>query len=202
MAAAEVNRSYHARLWRSQTDFANSVWPFVRGQMSHAEWLDPVNCLARLARLGTLAERAERGTCVCGEVVNELSLAPVTVSQHLETAGLVRGEVDGPRSCYCVDGTARREVADGLAAFLGPALDALDASACDGGAPMETAAVDAPAVAAPVVSRAPAASRTLDLILLAAAPERDRVDPECLRRRLQRRARRDDPPDVGLLQLG
>ena len=64
--------------------------------------------------------------------MDELPLAQATVSQHLKTlkaAGLVRGEVDGPRSCYCVDGPALRALADGLAAFLGPVLDALSPEA-------------------------------------------------------------------------
>jgi ArsR family transcriptional regulator len=47
-----------------------------------------------------------RGTCVCGEIVHELPLAQSTVSQHLKIlkkAGLIRGEVDGPRVCYCLE---------------------------------------------------------------------------------------------------
>lgn len=48
----------------------------------------------------------KRKTCVCGEIVNELPLAQSTVSQHLKIlkeSGLVQGEVDGPKVCYCVD---------------------------------------------------------------------------------------------------
>jgi len=44
--------------------------------------------------------------CVCGELVDMLPLAQSTVSQHLKIlkeAGLVSGEVDGPKVCYCVD---------------------------------------------------------------------------------------------------
>lgn len=69
--------------------------------------------LARLARaLGHPARVAivrlliRRESCVCGEIVDELPLAQSTVSQHLKQlkdAGLVRGEVDGPRVCYCVE---------------------------------------------------------------------------------------------------
>ncbi|MFU8806160.1 MAG: ArsR/SmtB family transcription factor, partial [Bradymonadaceae bacterium] len=47
-----------------------------------------------------------RESCVCGEIVDELPLAQSTVSQHLKLlkeAGLIRGEVDGPRVCYCVE---------------------------------------------------------------------------------------------------
>jgi ArsR family transcriptional regulator len=47
-----------------------------------------------------------RDACFCGEIVDELPLAQATVSQHLKVlkeAGLIRGEIDGPRTCYCVD---------------------------------------------------------------------------------------------------
>jgi ArsR family transcriptional regulator len=43
--------------------------------------------------------------CV-SELVEQLPLAQSTVSQHLKVlkdAGLIRGTVDGPRSCYCID---------------------------------------------------------------------------------------------------
>jgi len=62
--------------------------------------------LAHPARVAILKILAERGTCVCGEVVEVLPLAQATVSQHLKElkeAGLVQGEVDGPRMCYCVN---------------------------------------------------------------------------------------------------
>lgn len=39
-------------------------------------------------------------------LVDQLPLAQSTVSQHLKVlkdAGLVRGSVDGPRMCYCID---------------------------------------------------------------------------------------------------
>lgn len=47
-----------------------------------------------------------RNACVCGDLVDELPVAQSTVSQHLKVlkdVGLVRGEVDGPRVCYCVE---------------------------------------------------------------------------------------------------
>jgi len=48
----------------------------------------------------------ERAGCVCGDLVEVLPVAQSTVSQHLKVlkkAGLIQGEVDGPRVCYCVD---------------------------------------------------------------------------------------------------
>jgi len=47
----------------------------------------------------------QRG-CIVGELVERLPYAQSTVSQHLKhlkEAGFVRGEVDGPRVCYCVE---------------------------------------------------------------------------------------------------
>ena len=62
--------------------------------------------LAHPARLTILTLLAERETCVCGEIVDDLPLAQSTVSQHLRVLreeGLIKGEVDGTRSCYCID---------------------------------------------------------------------------------------------------
>jgi len=44
--------------------------------------------------------------CLCGDIVELLPLAQSTVSQHLKClkeAGLVIGEVEGPKTCYCID---------------------------------------------------------------------------------------------------
>ena len=93
-----------------------------------ARLAEVAKALAHPARLAILQTLAERGTCVCGELVSELPLAQATVSQHLKAlkaAGLVRGEVDGPRSCYCADGSALRALAADLGAFLDPVLAAL-----------------------------------------------------------------------------
>lgn len=65
-----------------------------------------LKALGHPARVEILRVLAERGTCICGEVVEVLPLAQSTVSQHLKVlreAGLVRGEVEGPKSCYCLD---------------------------------------------------------------------------------------------------
>ena len=67
---------------------------------------EQLKALAHPARLRILAVLAARGSCVCGEIVEVLPLAQATVSQHLKVlkeAGLLRGRIDGPRSCYCLD---------------------------------------------------------------------------------------------------
>jgi DNA-binding transcriptional ArsR family regulator len=58
------------------------------------------------ARVQILRLLVRKEACICGDIVDELPLAQSTVSQHLKVlkeAGLIRGDVDGPRICYCVE---------------------------------------------------------------------------------------------------
>ena len=69
--------------------------------------------LAHPARVRIVKLLAGRSTCICGEIVDELDLAQSTVSQHLKVmkeAGLVQGEIDGPRTCYCLSPHALRRL--------------------------------------------------------------------------------------------
>ncbi|MDB5190876.1 MAG: ArsR family transcriptional regulator [Segetibacter sp.] len=62
--------------------------------------------LAHPARIAVLNLLAKRQTCVCGDIVNELPLSQSTVSQHLKElkeAGLITGEIEGAKVCYCID---------------------------------------------------------------------------------------------------
>jgi DNA-binding transcriptional ArsR family regulator len=81
---------------------------------------DTLKALAHPARLALLQVLAERGTCVCGTLVDELPLAQSTVSQHLKVlreAGLITGEVDGTKSCYALDARAVADAAGRLSAL-------------------------------------------------------------------------------------
>ena len=65
--------------------------------------------LSHPARLAILETLARRGTCICGDIVDVMPQSQATVSQHLKVlkeAGLIRGTVDGPKSCYCIDAKA------------------------------------------------------------------------------------------------
>lgn len=65
--------------------------------------------LGHPARVAIMRLLLRREACVCGEIVDELPLAQSTVSQHLKQlkdAGLIRGAIDGPRVCYCVEPAA------------------------------------------------------------------------------------------------
>jgi ArsR family transcriptional regulator, arsenate/arsenite/antimonite-responsive transcriptional repressor len=77
--------------------------------------------LAHPARIAILKELARRNECVCGQIVDAIPLAQSTVSQHLKELkeiGMIRGEIDGPRSCYCIDGKKMSDVAALLGDFL------------------------------------------------------------------------------------
>jgi ArsR family transcriptional regulator, arsenate/arsenite/antimonite-responsive transcriptional repressor len=69
--------------------------------------------LAHPARVQLLRLLLARGGCVCGDLVGAMDLAQSTVSQHLKIlreAGLIRGEVDGPRVCYCANPAKLQEL--------------------------------------------------------------------------------------------
>jgi len=62
--------------------------------------------LAHPARIAILRLLAAKAACQCGDIVEELPLSQSTVSQHLKelkAAGLIKGEIEGVRVCYCID---------------------------------------------------------------------------------------------------
>ena len=89
--------------------------------------------LGHPARVRILRLLLARDACYCGQLVDELPLAQATVSQHLKTlkeAGLVVGEIEGLRTCYCADRARLTELHALLGALLDTAVEA-DTSACD-----------------------------------------------------------------------
>src|SRR6185503_9453380 len=61
--------------------------------------------LGHPARVAIVRMLLATGDCVCGDIVDRLPLAQATVSQHLKVlkdAGIIRGEIDTPRVCYCI----------------------------------------------------------------------------------------------------
>lgn len=62
--------------------------------------------LAHPARIAILKFLANKASCQCGDIVDELPLSQSTVSQHLKElkeAGLIKGEIEGAKVCYCID---------------------------------------------------------------------------------------------------
>lgn len=68
--------------------------------------------LGHPARVAILEYIIEHQACICGDLVEELPLAQATVSQHLKelkAVGLIKGEIEGTRVCYCIDDATWQE---------------------------------------------------------------------------------------------
>jgi ArsR family transcriptional regulator len=79
--------------------------------------------LGHPARVAIVRMLADGGECVCGDIVSRLPLAQATVSQHLKVlkqAGLIQGEIDPPRVCYCINPEAITRLQT-LVGEIGPA---------------------------------------------------------------------------------
>jgi ArsR family transcriptional regulator, arsenate/arsenite/antimonite-responsive transcriptional repressor len=78
----------------------------VEGDEADEELASLSKAVGHPARVKILRILARRSACICADIVDELPLAQSTVSQHLKVlkeAGLIRGDVDGPRVCYCLE---------------------------------------------------------------------------------------------------
>ncbi len=82
---------------------------------------DLAKALGHPARIAILEFLARQDACVCGAIVDELPLSQATVSQHLaelKRIGLIKGEIEGPRVCYCIDKKAWDDAKQLLSQFL------------------------------------------------------------------------------------
>lgn len=92
--------------------------------------VDTFRALGHPARLKIMQVLAQRGACICSEVVDELPLAQSTVSQHLKVlkdAGLIAGRIEGRSVCYCIAPGAVESFAKSVTQFT---IQLTPASAC------------------------------------------------------------------------
>jgi len=85
----------------------------IEGDEADEELAALAKAIGHPARVKILRLLLRKNACVCGDIVGELPLAQSTVSQHLKQlkqAGLIRGDVDGPRICYCIEPGALRRL--------------------------------------------------------------------------------------------
>src|SRR5574344_2496014 len=62
--------------------------------------------LGHPARVAIMKFLAKQKTCYFGELHEELPIAKATVSQHLaalKEAGLIQGDIEGPKVRYCIN---------------------------------------------------------------------------------------------------
>ena len=62
--------------------------------------------LGHPARIAILQYISNQESCICNDLVEEIGLAQATISQHLKelkNLGLLKGEIEGKKMCYCLD---------------------------------------------------------------------------------------------------
>lgn len=70
---------------------------------------DIAKALSHPARIKILKILTQTDACMCGEIVDQLPLSQATVSQHLKElkrVGLIQGEIESPKVCYCINQTS------------------------------------------------------------------------------------------------
>ncbi len=90
-----------------------------------------LKALGHPARLAIVQFLINQKDCICNDIVNELSLAQPTISQHLKelkNAGIIQGTIEGKSICYCIN----PKVIQNLATFFTSILANLpsDESCC------------------------------------------------------------------------
>lgn len=76
---------------------------FTERQNQLAVW---AKALGHPARIAILQYLLKTNSCICTDLVGELPLAQATISQHLKelkTAGIIKGDTEGTKVCYCID---------------------------------------------------------------------------------------------------
>lgn len=79
--------------------------------------------IAHPARIRILRLLHATPGCIGGDIVGAVGLAQSTVSEHLrilKSAGVIRGEIDGPRVCYALNPAALAPLADLIMALTPP----------------------------------------------------------------------------------
>ena len=70
---------------------------------------------AHPARLTILRHLISTRACIVNDLVDIVGLSQPTISQHLKElkhTGLIKGEIEGPRVCYCINDTVWNEMKD------------------------------------------------------------------------------------------
>lgn len=86
-----------------------------------AELADFAKALAHPARIAIIQLLLKKQSCVCGDIVDEIPLSQSTISQHLKELkkiGLIKGEVDGAKVCYCIDEKTWKRFSFKLGGFI------------------------------------------------------------------------------------
>ncbi|MCI1779865.1 MAG: winged helix-turn-helix domain-containing protein [Bacteroidales bacterium] len=79
------------------------------------------NAISNPVRVEILYFLANRNQCYFGDIKKDLPLCKATVSQHLKElkkVGLIQGEIEGPKTKYCINAEKWNEARQLLDEFL------------------------------------------------------------------------------------
>jgi ArsR family transcriptional regulator len=88
--------------WRIKMAVSKAI-EFTKTENRISDW---AKALSHPARIKILKILAQKNICMCGDIVDLMPLAQATVSQHLKElkrVGFIKGEIEGPKICYCLD---------------------------------------------------------------------------------------------------
>ncbi|MDO8548662.1 MAG: metalloregulator ArsR/SmtB family transcription factor [Ignavibacteria bacterium] len=91
---------------------------FTKTENKISDW---AKALSHPARIKILKILAQKNLCMCGDIVDLMPLAQATVSQHLKElkrVGFIKGEIEGPKICYCLDYSVLNEAKNKINEFL------------------------------------------------------------------------------------
>ncbi|MBL4593957.1 MAG: winged helix-turn-helix transcriptional regulator [Flavobacteriales bacterium] len=77
--------------------------------------------LGHPARIAIIEFLINHESCVCGDIVDELPLSQSTISQHLKElkkSGIIKGDIEGVKTCYCIDAEVWAELDDICRLFM------------------------------------------------------------------------------------
>ncbi|MBE0455038.1 ArsR/SmtB family transcription factor [Roseovarius autotrophicus] len=92
-------------------------------QDTDIEIAELAKALAHPARLRILRLLLATPGCIGGDIVDAVGLAQSTVSEHLrilKAAGVITGEISGPRTCYALNPAALGPLAEFISTLTAP----------------------------------------------------------------------------------
>ncbi len=81
----------------------------VSEELDEATFAALAKALGHPARIGIVSMLHQRQTCIGCDIVEEIGLAQSTTSEHLrilKAAGIITGQIEGPRVCYSLNPVA------------------------------------------------------------------------------------------------
>lgn len=97
--------------------YSNIVFMGITRTDIHSDALNKAarfaKAFAHPARLKIIQHLISTRACIVNDLVDVIGLSQPTISQHLKelkSIGIIKGEIEGPRICYCINDTVWNEM--------------------------------------------------------------------------------------------